>query len=295
MPRKCRCALGGYVSPTLKCGAGRAAGRVAGPSPLCSGPAALPEIVDLNFQSGPDLRLPARLHLYNEAFHLRYDVPVRSVAVLLRPKADTRNLNGKLVYGEGKNRVKFPYDVVRMWQQPIQPFLEGGLGLLPLAPLCQLPKPLSAALRQVVRVIDRRLAKESDHAQAVRLMTAAFILTGMRVAKEDLASIYSGVRIMQESTAYDMILEEGLEKGMEKGLEEGLEKGRLEEARRILCLLGEEQFNTPAEPKVQAKIAAIQSLAELEQLTRKVAKAKTWEELLAGKEAGPSRGLKKKM
>src|SRR5688572_28837953 len=50
--------------------------------------APLQEIVDLNFQSGPDPTLPARLHLYNAAYYLRYGVPVRSVAVLLRPKAD---------------------------------------------------------------------------------------------------------------------------------------------------------------------------------------------------------------
>jgi hypothetical protein len=37
------------------------------------------------------------------------------------------------------------------------------------------------AMRGVVRVIDRRLAAECDHAQAARLMTAAFILTGLRI------------------------------------------------------------------------------------------------------------------
>jgi hypothetical protein len=41
--------------------------------------APLQEVVDLNFQSGPDPLVPARLHLYNAAFHLRYQVPVRSV------------------------------------------------------------------------------------------------------------------------------------------------------------------------------------------------------------------------
>src|ERR1051326_8197869 len=41
--------------------------------------APLQEIVDLNFQSGPDGRLASRLLLYNAAFHLRYQVPVRSV------------------------------------------------------------------------------------------------------------------------------------------------------------------------------------------------------------------------
>jgi hypothetical protein len=60
------------------------------------------EIVDLNFQSGPDPHVDARLLLYNAAFYLRYHVPVRSILVLLRPKAETPGLNGKLTYTSGK-------------------------------------------------------------------------------------------------------------------------------------------------------------------------------------------------
>src|SRR5437660_12303356 len=58
--------------------------------------APLQEIVDLNFQSGPDPRVTARVHLYNAAFYHRYHVPVRSVLILLRPKADAADLTGKL-------------------------------------------------------------------------------------------------------------------------------------------------------------------------------------------------------
>jgi hypothetical protein len=50
------------------------------------------EIADLNFQSGPDPHIDARLLLYNAAFHLRYHVPVQSILVLLRPKAETAGL-----------------------------------------------------------------------------------------------------------------------------------------------------------------------------------------------------------
>ena len=61
-------------------------------------------------------------------------------------------------------------------------FLGGGLGLLPLAPLCRLPAELPAeqALRAVIHHIDQRLAGGAPHAEAVRLMTAAFVLAGMR-------------------------------------------------------------------------------------------------------------------
>jgi hypothetical protein len=113
----------------------------------------------------PDPDVAARLHLYNAAFHLKYRVPVRSILVLLRPKAQTAGLTGKLSYVCGGNRVNFQYDVVRLWRESVQPFPEGGLGLLPLAPLCKMPagKPLDDALRDVVRAMDRRLADSADH------------------------------------------------------------------------------------------------------------------------------------
>ncbi|HET6880617.1 MAG TPA: hypothetical protein VFI31_10705, partial [Pirellulales bacterium] len=111
----------------------------------------LQEVVDLNFQSGPDPSVPARLHLYNAAFHLRFQVPVRSVLILLRQKADGDRLTGKLAYTCGGRRVEFEYDIVRMWQEPVGPFLRGSVGLLPLATLCRMPEdqPLAEALREV--------------------------------------------------------------------------------------------------------------------------------------------------
>jgi hypothetical protein len=169
------------------------------------------EIADLNFQSGPDPRLEARALLYRTALHHRFLVPVRSVLILLRAAANHSRLTGQLSYVSGGSRVEFTYEVVRMWQQPVGLFLHGGLGLLPLAPLCQMPPdvPLADAIRTVVREIERRLLAETDHATAVRVMTATYILTGLRVDRATLASIYEGVRIMHESSAYQAILEEG--------------------------------------------------------------------------------------
>src|SRR5437868_5752845 len=61
----------------------------------------LKEVVDLNFQSGPDSTVVARLHLYNAVLHLKYMVPVRSVLVLLRAKASIPGLTGKMTYVSG--------------------------------------------------------------------------------------------------------------------------------------------------------------------------------------------------
>jgi hypothetical protein len=224
------------------------------------------EVVDLNFQSGPDPLVSARLHLYNAAFHLRYQVPVRSVLILLRPKAEASALTGKLAYVCGGKRVEFEYDIVRMWQQSPEPFLHGGLGLLPLATLCRMPedKPLAQALREVVREIDQRLVQECEHAQAVRLMTAAFILTGLRVKKVELAKIYEGVRVMHESTAYDMAVEEG----------------EVRHCHRVLLQLGRKLLGSP-DPSIESALTSIQDVERLDRMIGAILAVKSWQELLS--------------
>ena len=47
----------------------------------------LQEIVDLNFQSGPDPDVDKRCLLYSAALHFRFGVPVRTILVLLRPNS----------------------------------------------------------------------------------------------------------------------------------------------------------------------------------------------------------------
>lgn len=224
------------------------------------------QVVDRNFQSGPDATVPARLHLYNAAFHLRYQVPVRSVLILLRPKADNIDFTGKLTYVSGGRKVEFEYDVVRMWEQEVERFLRGGLGLLPLATLCRIPadKPLAEGLREVVREIDRRLALEHDYAQAVRLMTAAFILTGLRVKKEELGLIYQGVRVMHESTAYDMAVEEG----------------EIRNSHRVLLRLGRKLLGAP-DASIETALRSIQDVERLERMTEAILTATSWQQLLA--------------
>jgi hypothetical protein len=156
--------------------------------------------------------------------------------------------------------------MVRMWQQPVEPFLHGGLGLLPLATLCRMPedKPLAEALRVVVREIDRRLIQECEHSQAVRIMTAAFILTGLRVTREDLPSIYEGVRVMHESTAYDMAVEEG----------------RIDASHRFLLKQGRKLLG-PADPSVESALTSIQDVERLERMGEAILTVKSWEELLS--------------
>jgi hypothetical protein len=226
----------------------------------------LREVADLNFQSGPDPNLAARLLVYNAVLHWKYRVPVRSILVLLRPKAAVRGLNGRHTYDCDGKRVTFEYDVIRLWQEPVELFLDGGIGLLPLAPLCRLPpgRSVNQALRDVIREIDNRLSSLQDHALAVRLMTAAFILTGVRVRSDKRSALFEGVSVMHK-TAWDEELEEFVKREL-----------------RILRKIGRQHLGEP-DRKIDAALNAIQDLDRLERMADVLLSVKTWKELLAVK------------
>jgi hypothetical protein len=172
-----------------------------------------------------------------------------------------------MAYASGASGIEFRYEIVRMWEQSAERFLKAGVHLLPLATLCQLPpeKPASEAITQVVREIDRRLVEECDHAQGVRLMTAAFVLAGLRVKRDELSSVFHGVSIMhQESTAFDYYAEQGA----------------IKLARRLLNRQGQKRFGKP-DDKSLAALEEIEDLDRLERLSDAILTVASWEELLA--------------
>jgi hypothetical protein len=167
---------------------------------------------------------------------------------------------------------------MRLWQQPVDVFLTGGLTLLPLAPLCQLPAAasLEQALRDVVHRIDQRLVAEVPYDRAVKLMTAAFVLTGLRIDRRVLDDIFRGVKVMHDSSAFDVY--EAL--GREKGIQLGLQQGRVQERQRVLLELGGKRFG-PADAETEAAVRGIDNLDRLKRLTDAVLTANSWHELLA--------------
>ncbi len=97
----------------------------------------------------------------------------------MRPEADSRKLTGllELRLPDGDDVVKFSYWVIRAWEQPVEPILNGPLATLPMAPLADVP------IQDVPRILERidsRLAAEAPPPDAVRMMTSALTLAGMR-------------------------------------------------------------------------------------------------------------------
>jgi hypothetical protein len=109
-----------------------------------------------------------------------------------------------------------------------------------------------------------RLQKEAPPARVKTLLTDALLLTGLRVRRDVAARIFRGVRAMQESDTYLMILEEGQEKAL----------------REMILLQTEDQFGAP-DDSVKAQLNSVTDLDRLKRMGRKTPKAANWQEALA--------------
>ncbi len=203
-----------------------------------------------------------RVLLYNSLLRHHYKVPIRSILVLLRPKADNPNLTGLLTYSSGKTRLQFEYEVVRVWQNSAESYLNAGLGIAPLALLGALPDnvPEVDALRMIVERIEARLLAETTSENAARLLQAAYNLTILRVPRQDRSQIFRGVGIMK--TGYDELVEEGC-----KVLQ------------NTIIRQGRRRFGTPP-AEVESTIRSISDFDRLERMTDAVLTAADWTELL---------------
>ena len=140
--------------------------------------------VTLDFQSSRDAGLSRRVLVYNALLHQRVLAPVHSVVVLLRREANDTALDGAVRYEAqpGRGGLDFRFEVVRLWERPADELLRGTVGSLPVALLGALPKGLTPeeALPVVIRQVEERLVHEAAPPDTAKLMTAAFMLTGLR-------------------------------------------------------------------------------------------------------------------
>ena len=239
--------------------------RVDGPEPW---------LAHVELQTSHEASLPRRLLRYNTLLDDRHDLPTRSVVVLLRPQADGDDLSG--IYRRslpgGADYLEFRYDVIRAWLQPVESVLLGGLGTLPMAPVCELAGMEPA---EVIRRMQERIDREPRE-DAGLFWSATGILMGLRYRREEIRELLRGVRGMKESSFYQMILEEGEVKGEARGVA----KGKVAEARRILLILGRDRWGEPDAVWVEM-IESLDDLERVESLIKQLHRVSSWADLLA--------------
>jgi hypothetical protein len=231
----------------------------------------LQEIVHLDFQSSASATKHADILVYNALLHRQHLVPVHSIVILLRPQAAHANLNGEVSYAPrpGRGKMEHQYEVVRLWERPVADLLAGDVGVLPLAPLGQLPAgvDLESGLTAVVQQMTERLLREAAPEKVRRLLTAAYVLTGLRLAPDVSLRLFQGVRAMRDSSTYMAILDEGRD------------EGALAEAKKLLLRWGQQTLGSPGE-SIASALAACTDLDRLEKMLEHLGKVKSWQELL---------------
>ncbi len=143
----------------------------------------LAEVIHFDFQSSSAAWKHASVLVYNVLIYAEYHVPVHSIVILLRPQAAHSNLNGIVTYAprSGRGSMDFSYEVVSLWQRPAEELLKRALGTTPLAMLGALPEgmPTLDGLSLVAQRLIERLEREASPEIVRKLVTAAFLLTGL--------------------------------------------------------------------------------------------------------------------
>lgn len=231
-------------------------------------------LVHIEAQSRPDGRLPRRLWRYNALLDLKYELRVQSVALLLRPEADSKAFTGvlDLHLPGGAPLLTFHYQVIRCWEQPVEPLLTGPLTTLPMAALADVP---TEDVPAVLERIDSRLFAETSPDTAARIMASTMILAGMRVdfnTIDKLARKLLTMDPLKESPTYPLVM---------KMLENWVNwHVRVGEARKILIRMGRIRFG-PLPRAIRPTLMAINDPERLERLAERVLTATSWKDLLA--------------
>jgi hypothetical protein len=231
----------------------------------------LREVIHVDAQAGPDEDKHRDVLAYNALLHRQYKVPVHSILLLLRRQAVLRSQDGTVAYAPrpGRGKMDFGYERLPIWERPVAALLASGLSTLPLAPLCRLPEGMSLeeGMRWVVSRIVERLDREGDPALVRHLLTATFVLCGLRLDRNQVRALFQGVRVMRESDTYQAILDEGRE------------EGRIQGAQRTLLRQGRKKLGEPDEAMRQT-LLGITDLERLDRLSERMLDVATWQELL---------------
>lgn len=173
-------------------------------------------VLQIEFQTEPDPTMGFRMADYRLRIHRRFPrKEIRQIVIYLKPTGS------ELVY---QTVFKIPglraeFEVIRLWEQPTQPFLE-LTGLLPLAVLTQTPDK-AQTLRQVAAKVDAipEIGIQSN------IAASAGILAGLSLEKGFINQVLRR-EIMQQSVIY--------QEWKEEFLQEGEQRGRTEEARSLI-------------------------------------------------------------
>ena len=233
-----------------------------------------PKLIHLEFESDGK-NVPKRVHRYHVLIDYKYDLPVQSVVFLLRKEADRPDITGVVerFREDGSRYLYFEYDVIRIWQIPLEEILTGDIAILPLAPVSSVPK---SQIKQVLRRMEERVREELSPEDQSLFWTNTFLVMGLRYDQDLSRKLLEGAIGMTNSTTYMSIIEEGKEIGREIGKAEGEVRG----LKIAVLRIGEKRLGAPS-VEIKAQLESIISPEKIQDLTDRILFVDTWAELLS--------------
>ena len=193
----------------------------------------------VEFVSAPEKGFLADIALRNALLHKRCGKPVRSIVILLHPRAFRPDLTGvyEVVDDEdGESLLKVTYRLKKAWLSPVAEYLDGPLPLMPLAVLSSEVKARDDVAPVLDRLHDRLIERlPQDRGLVKNLWTAAEVLLGLKFQGEEskiwIKSLTRGVLIAKHSIIHQDILQ----------------KGRVNALIGVLLYLGTQRWGRPNE------------------------------------------------
>lgn len=222
--------------------------------------AAEPFVFHVEFQTGVDVEVDERTLFYNVVLRWRRKLPVVSIVLMLHPRAMT-GATGRVVSGTSDSRIEFQY----RWEQPAETWLNGPLGLLPLAPL---GAASDAELADIIQKVEQRIERDAPPEESKDLLTAAYLLTGVRHGAAKMRQLLKGANLMdvaKYSSTPQVLAELAEERGM----------------RTLILDLARQRFGEPGEQALAA-LGAVEDRSQLKAIARRIFDATSWDELLSG-------------
>jgi hypothetical protein len=232
-----------------------------------------PALVHLELESSSHLGIPLDLLRYNVLLHHSTGLPVHSVLVLLRPRANASDQNG--VYtaagANGPPYLTFHYHVIRVWEEPFDSFLAAGVGLAPLAVLTdEAAADLPAAFG---RFVGRLQQPDVPTDIARNLLGSSYTLFGLRYNAQQISDLFRSLSMtLEDSSTYQLILQKGIDKGRAEA--------KQSEAVAILLRQGRRRFPvTPTD--AEQRLKAVNDVDRLERMADRMFDAADWDDLLS--------------
>ena len=230
---------------------------------------ASPYLLHLEFEAGGGSKVPKRCCRYNDLLDYEHNLLVETTLILLRKEADDPSITGvyERLKQNGTINHLFHYKVIRVWELPVEYFLNGGIGTLPLAPLSNVsPEDLPFVMMQ----IEERIKKELPQDEIEEFWTDVYLLLGLKYENEKAISLMKGVVGMEASSTYKAIVERGILIGETRGIQL--------EARNVVLNMGKAIFGEPSQETIK-KIESVPTIEELHKLQmRLILGLNTWEE-----------------